>query len=699
MSTIETTTNTTPFQYPGNRLTVLHNGNNRLRTLVKTSTADTYKLRESLDGGTTWNDVSGSSLTRTNIVDIGSIYADNFDWTYWVYRLNLTNQDIILFRRFSNATGSWTNEQEIGRVGNGGVAGTVYSGLDVVTHLHSTGWTHIAVAVGYNSGGNQGLKLLGGTIDNVGNQMDGNYRFSGTTSWLYAGTAGRIGPSIDKEHGGDGYDTTFSTPNLWVTFGRTELRMIKVPWSGDGWSGSPGSTKLISGTISAVDTVPSKWDGSRFISVMKDPVSTSRVLLIERDRSNSTTSQRQTPTNHPQGVIRQATMSYGVFTKNVRIYAVGTSTGVPYYIDYVRATNSWTTWVTTGVSAILGANVDNWGVRISDYGYSHYGLYTAASGAPNTLTYTPQAINQTPTAPTWLAPTSGVAQDTAASLLLDWQFNDPDPGDLQSAYALSRQIGAGSLNYWRASDSTWQVTEQKNTSGTTAVTLASSWGAGTDANYTFKVKTWDTSDVASVYSDAVVIIPSVKVNPSITAPTAASTFTGAVITTTWTATEQTQYRVLLNITSGNLVHDSGWIANGSDRSYLIPYTLADGGNYTISLTTKNNEGLSSTTQTRQFFVDYIPPMTPTLVATPSTLNGYTSVVITNPTPAGGAPALSNQDLFRRVNGDTGPGIRIAKALASGATHPDWKAIHGIAYQYSVVAYGTNGTSVQGSWTS
>lgn len=702
MATIETTTNSTPFQYPGNRYVALANGHGELRTLVKTSTADTYKLRGSTDGGTTWNDITGSTIVRANIADAGEIYIDNFDWVYWVYRLNLTSQDIILYRRFGN--GGWTNEQEVGRVGNGGVAGTIYSGMSIVTHLHSTGWTHVAIAVGTNVGGNQGVTLLGGTIDNVGNLMDGNYRFSGTKQWLYPGTAGRVGPSIDIEHGGDGYDTSFSTPNLWCTFGRTELRMVKVAWSGDGWTGSPGATKLVAGTITAVDTTPAKWDGSRFISVIRDPVSTSKVLILERNRANSTTQTRQSATAHPQGVIRQATMSYGVFSGNVRIYAVGTSTAVVYYIDYVRATNSWTAWTSTGLAAVLGANVDNYGARISDYGYSAYGLYTAASGAPNTLTYTAQATNQAPTAPTWVTPTSGAAQDVAVSLPLDWQHNDPDPGDAQLAYALSRQVGAAALEYWRASDSTWQVAEVKNTSGTTALTLtATQWSidgtanGATDPNHSYKVKTWDLTDVASVYSAALIVVPSAKVNPAITAPTAASTLTGTTVTVTWTATEQTQYRMQMNITSGIQVYDSGWVTDAAARSLAIPYILADNGNYTVTLTTKNLEGLASTVQTRQFLVDYVPPMSPTIVASPMPLAGIMRVTITNPTPAGGAPAVASQELWRRVVGDTSAGVRIGANLANAAVVDDWQAIGGVAYEYRSIVTGTNGTSTTGAW--
>jgi hypothetical protein len=97
-------------------------------------------------------------------------------------------------------------------------------------------------------------------------------------------------------------------------------------------------------------------------------------------------------------------------------------------------------------------------------------------------------------------------------------------------------------------------------------------------------------------------------------------------------------------------------------------------------------------------VVYIPPMTPTLVVTAVPASGWIAVAITNPTPGGGAPALSVQSLSRRVVGDTSTGTVLVSGLASGATYNDFTATGRVAYEYQASAYGVNGTLTTSAWT-
>ena len=170
---------------------------------------------------------------------------------------------------------------------------------------------------------------------------------------------------------------------------------------------------------------------------------------------------------------------------------------------------------------------------------------------------------------------SGDAADVSSTLVLDWNFVDSDPSDTQSAYAVSRQIGAGSLTYWRASDSTWQATEQKNTSATTGLSLATSWASASDAAHTFKVKVWDTPDAASGYSSGFIVIPSARVNPSFVAPTADQVITISSIFIDWTASEQTAFKVTLESNPGAVImYNSGWV-NSTTTEFTPPFTLVD----------------------------------------------------------------------------------------------------------------------------
>lgn len=535
MSTIATTTNTTPFIYPATTLLDRSPTTGYLYALVKATTANQYDVYRSVDNGTNWSLLV--SLTRTAIQEIGSIFISNTNQLYWCYRTNESSQDRIYFRQLDLGTAAWTGEVLTGSPANGGVAGAVHTGMDLHVVITAVG-TYIAIGVGTVVGGLRGLTLYGVTI-NANGYAYNNSIFTGTRQWLPVAGTGRISPSLDIEHTGDA--KTAATPHLWCVFGRGELQIVKLSWTGAGWSGPTTSTTLQSG-LASHDSIAGRWDGTRHVSVVANPASTSTVLLVERDRANSTTTARTSPA-HPTGVVRNTTVSYNQVSGDARVYAVGTSTSVLYYVDFIRATGLWSSWTSVLASAVLGANADNYGVRRSSYGNARYDVYSAISGAPNTLTHTQQTLSYAPNIPTWTGPTNGAAADVNAPLPLTWAFTDPDTADSQTAYAVSRQIGAGALAYWRASDSTWQATEQKNTSTTNGLILPAAWGAGSDANHTYKVKVWDVSDTASGYSAGLVVVASVTVTPTITAPTVAQVLTSPTVNAVWTVAEQTAYRV------------------------------------------------------------------------------------------------------------------------------------------------------------
>lgn len=569
MATIATTTNSTPFQYPSQTLMDRDPVTGYLYCLVKASTADTYVLYRSTDNGTSWG--LWLSTTRTNVQEIGSIFITNNQILMWAYRTNESSQDRIYFRRSDlTLTPGWEGEVQLGVPGNGGSGGAVHQGVDL-TAVVTTSATYVAVAVGTVLTTVQGVTFYGVSIPAGSGPSYNNSIFTGSRQWLDTGT-GRVTPSCDLEHTGDGKSAP--TPHLWVAFGRSKLQMVKLSWNGAGWAG-PASAVTISSSVGTLDSVPARWDGTRFVMAVP---SASTVVVYERDRSNSSTTTRTTPT-HTTGVVRNCVANYNSTSGDIRVYAIGTSTDVLYYVDYSRAGAAWGSWTQVLATAVLGAAAGNYGVRRSTYGDSRHDPYTAHSGAPNTLTHTPQSVAFAPNTPTWVSPQGGSAQDVGQALLLDWAFTDPDPADAQTAYAVSRQIGAGSLNYWRASDSTWQVAEVQNTSGSTALTLASGWASGSDANYTFKVKVWDGASTASGYSSGLVVVPSVKVNPTISSPAVAAVLTTSTVPVTWTVSEETAYQ--LTLTPANVL-------DSFSRSATDTWSSADTGQaYTLSGTAAN----------------------------------------------------------------------------------------------------------------
>lgn len=689
------TTNSTPLQYPGNTLMARRSQNGHLYVLIKASTADNYTLYRSTDNGGSWS--TFVTKVRTGVGDLGSIFFDKSGWLRWVYRVNESSQDRIYISGIdvTRSSPAWETELRLGAAATG-----TYTGLDVWSTI-AGGREYFAVAVGKVVGSAGGVEMLGAYTPTIpGTTVADSSIFGQNRQWLVDGT-GRQGPSIDAQHNGDAI--TAGTPHLWVSFGRTTHRLVKLSWNGSGWSG-PSTPLLVKSGLTARNYAPGLWDGVRHISVTISTADTQRFDLWERNQANSATVQRTPGDDHPTGNITALSLSYDSTNGNVRVFAVGTSTNVLYSITYNRVADSWGGWSSVLATALLG--VDQWTRRRGTYGRSKYDIVTAHSGAPNVITHTAQSLTYAALTPAWefdaILWRSGEAADVtvggSTGLFLDWEHRSVD-GNAQSAYALSRQIGAGALAYYRASDATWQAAEVKNVSSSTSFTPPLPWGAGTDANHTYKVKTWDAADQASAYSDPLIVIPSVKVNPTVTAPVDASTITGDSVLVTWTAAEQTAFQVDLLI-FGILVSSSGKVT-GTGTSYLIGppgSVLADGFSYSIKVWTWNNEGLRSDAVQKNITIDYIEPATPAVTVAPIPLKGIIRATIANPTPGGGQPAVDHNDVYRRLASDlSGSGIRIATLVANNGIYDDWTPTSRTEYSYRVIVYGNNGTQASSAW--
>jgi hypothetical protein len=540
MATVTTTTATDPLIYPSqSQIERVRSGD--LWVMVKATTANTFELWRSQNAGGSW--ALAVSVVRANVQEVGVIQAMRgpYNQLFWLYRTYETGADRVWLRSISDlgaASLAWNPEVAVASA-FAGSAGAVLSGLDM-QNVVANGQILVAAGIGVQSGANRGahFNVLSGST--AAGLSQNNNLFTGTRLWVPEVGTGRVTPSVDIEHTGDGHSG--STPHLWMSWGRTQAYTVKCSWTGSGWSGPTAPVKLNPITLTpAQDSIAARWDGQRFITVVPDPSSTSVVTLFERNRSNSTTTIRQTPT-HPQGVVKNCSLGYNSITGDIRVYAVGTTTAVLYYVDYVRATGTWTSWATVTATAIAGTNVNNYSIRRATDGRYEVLTLTAA----NAIVHTAQSLSYTPNVPVWDPSTmqlqTGAAYDVNTPLTLDWVFSDPDPADTQSAYAVSRQIGAGALNYWRASDSTWQVAEVQNTSGTSAITVPAPWGSGTDAATTFKAKVWDSASIPSAYGDGFTVTPSTAVNPAITAPTVGQVLTSDTVTLTWTAAEQSAWR-------------------------------------------------------------------------------------------------------------------------------------------------------------
>lgn len=622
MATITTTTNANFFRYPGQEKFYRDNVTGHLWSQVVNSSG-TLELWRSTNGGSSWG--LRTSRARSNVQEYGNLFVHN-NWAHIAFRTNESNNDIIYHCRY-NITGDWW-DSELAYISqtNGGVAGATLQGCHITVVRYSS-WDWVVMAAGYTTGTSGGIFMASGTI-NIGNNVEllDNSKLS-KRLWYAPNQSGGIRPAIVMPN--------HTTKHLWATFGRTKLWSMKGIWNGNGWTMPGSATPIQANAFVAQDSLAARWDGSRFIMAVpnSDATALDTVTVFERNDANTTTTKRVTEA-HPTGAIRNCTVAADTGSGDLRVYAIGTSNQVLYYCSYDRSSDTWTSWAQVVATAVLGAAGDSYGVRALTAETSKYDVYVAHSGAPNTAVHYQQSLAFPPNTPTWngATGTSGEARNVSASLLLDWDFSDIDPTDSQSAYAVQRQIGAGALNYWRASDSTWQSTEQKNTSGTTALTLSTGWGSGSDAATTFKAKVWDETDVASAYSAGFTVIPSVVVNPSLTLPTVDQVIGTPNLTVTWTASEQTKFKIKLSPNPNPdsvTFYDSGWVVSTA-LSYIVPFVLDNKSAYTVTLQTANNEGLASVVQTRNFTSDFVAPGTPTVVLTPLPASGVMRVALTNP---------------------------------------------------------------------
>ncbi|PZG17811.1 hypothetical protein C1I95_14775 [Micromonospora craterilacus] len=671
-------------------------------TLLSNATNSVLYYRSS-NGGTSWVYAGGWNFGVT-IQEISGLHITYSGDMWLAFRTNENSRDRINIIRATLRSSSFTfsNPLKVAEPAHGGTPGSYHNGLDIMA-IGVAGGSRIVVAAGTRVAGSNGVTLYGANATETALTLN-NGLITGTKQWLYpSGTTGRNTPQLDIEHWGDA--KVASVPHLWVSFGRTDLRAVKLAWNGTTWAGPSGTLLLASG-LGAQNAFAGRWDGARFVMSIPNPAATDTVLLIERNQANSSTAQRTSPA-HPAGVVRTCTHSYNSITKDVRVFAVGTSTSVVHYIDYVRATNTWTSWTVAVATAVIGGS--NYSVRRESHGSAKYDIVTAHTGSPNTLVSTHLSLSYAPAAPTWrygvtaqTPPANGAAMDVAASMRLDWQFSDPDPDDTQSAWALSRQIGTGTIQYFRSSDSSWQAAEQKNAGSSAFRTLTSGqWvggGGGTDPAHNYRVKVWDSSDTPSPYSSALSVLPAAKVNPTITQPpTNGYTVTASTVTVEWTVDEQTAYRLVLLDGGGQHVWDSGWIA-GTDTSRTIGYELANNAPYSIWLWTRSNRGMQSSQASRAIAVEYVPPPAPTVAAAPLPRQGVIRVAVTMPAPAGPQPAVTSVSVRRRRAGDADSAVTIATGVPADGVWDDWSARSGQPYEYSAVAVGANGTSTQGPWS-
>ncbi|HQZ36006.1 MAG TPA: hypothetical protein PK020_16385 [Ilumatobacteraceae bacterium] len=629
------------------------------------------------DSGATWTENTAAEITWTGAAGQNfALFIDADDHAHLVYD---TSAPAIEYRRNKSisATSAWSAATSVDTVDLG------YSLPDLVAHREGTGWKAHLLYKANTTGPGESMKYTPITITSA------DAITVGTKTTFASGNAVSTG-GIDFHHTStDEKAIQSSTPHLYMVWTETSNLVKFVKWSYSGGTWTAGTVRTIY-YGAAAPSAQMVFDGTRVVITLMDGVN---VGLYERDAADTTTTTRAGGGSTLFGY----NMTYDA---DQNVWYIGLASTDLKGLQWIRATNTW------GSLQTLDTDDPSMGVALRRYAGNTipiaYGTTTS-----NKVRYDTSVNNVAPSAPTWVN-TDNVGADVGAALTLDWNFVDDNPGDAQTAYTLRRQIGAGAYAYWKAGTSTWDAAVQKITSSTSAVTLASGWGADGDDDHKFAVLVYDVLDTVSVYSAELTVTPSVPSVPVITTPADAGTVASASLTAVWTCTSQATYLVeLLDSAGTTVLHSSGVVTDSVSRSYVIPYALVNGTSYKVQVTCVNAEGLAATPDTNSFSVSYTLPATPTVVVTPSTSLAKITVTPTQPTPGGGQPTVASIDIFVRCaagrnypDGERpvgGVGIRVGAALPPSTAWVDYPSA-GVAYEYMVRGWADNGTYADSAWT-
>ena len=301
-------------------------------------------------------------------------------------------------------------------------------------------------------------------------------------------------PTVAFAHTGDGL-TVDSPAHVFVGYGKSTGGMFFRKLSESGGTWSLGAERTIHATA-VFSTMVADGFNDRVLFVNGGGTTPT---IWDRDFADTTTTQFSNPGALTGGV------SYDLTTDSVgNGYFVGVdSSSDPYYTKWTRSTDTWSSW--TQVEATTTVDLSpSWS---AGYIAGPRGLLWVNTSATPDDHWFEQVVVFT-TDPTWVSPAEGSAERRELELVLDWDFNDPNPGDTQTAYTLKRVVDAVTTTYWNGSS--WQASEDASTkvsSATSAHTLSKNWAAPEDTQHVYSVKTWDSDNNVSSFSTYLTIYP------------------------------------------------------------------------------------------------------------------------------------------------------------------------------------------------
>lgn len=313
--------------------------------------------------------------------------------------------------------------------------------------------------------------------------------------------------------------------------------------------------------------------------------------------------------------------------------------------------------------------------------------------------------NNPPLAPTIVNPAPGQTLVTNEPNRIDWDFNDPDDGDSQSAFDLQiREQGDTNLvvdvDFEETTNTYWDM------AGDTLAT----------GDYEVRVRTYDTVGEQGAWCDWVPFSAAPRPSaPTVTAPTSGGTISTEQFLVGWSAANQDAYQLRRVADDGGdpdtdvVYFDTGTIASSGARARTVEFETNNRWEH-IQLR-RRVDGLWSEWASVRVQVSYTVPATPTAAVAvhEDLIDGRMmpvgfAISATHPAPVDDEPAVTHMDVWRALDDGTGqpvPGseeqLQRGTGLAPSATFIDASVRSGVGYLYAVRDHGDNGTSVMSSW--
>lgn len=260
-----------------------------------------------------------------------------------------------------------------------------------------------------------------------------------------------------------------------------------------------------------------------------------------------------------------------------------------------------------------------------------------------------------------------------------WSFSDPASGDSQTAYQVIVE---------RNSDGLVVFDSNKVASTTSSMTTAIP-ATYKDVKLRWKVRVWDTDDVAGNYSPYQLFTLSDLPVVTVTAPTDAQVITTGQPTVSWTldgATTQVSRRLqFTKISTGAVIYDTG-VQNTSATSYTAPVTILENNtNYSVTVTIVDQLGMTGTA-TRNFSTQYQTPNAVTFTVDGSGFDtvGYINIDWSSTTADG---FFVDWRVYRRLQGTSTWELIFVTTNVSITSYHDWAVGAGFTYEYAVTQSG------------